>query len=366
MLPKKWHGGITAIGEYYDFYVNDTDLYQGKESERQAWRFALALMRQQPAFARIRRIWETTLDFWQQIEAGLPGIIGKVGPRLEIRGEISSSRIGKKLVSSHAYELVLARGLHLNAIWEEENNRFLTAANLERLSNLLDWDGNGSYLNALKLNISGKIDIEEPIGYSGANRRWGWININDIREIPDSSYAPAVPILAEPGQFMSLVPAENSLYLVNAIYQKYQKEMGKVANRLPLRLGVVFAQQHTPLRTVLDAGRRLLVGKGLPGNGWTVNENAGELAENLSEDPHYKQYKSFTLTRDGRKSSWVVPLAMGDGQTLDAWYPYAAVVQASRSIRSILANGISKPRIPCRNLQKCGMFMSGICCQAIK
>ena len=57
---------------------------------------------------------------------------------------------------------------------------------------------------------------------------------------------------------MALVPADKALDVAQAIKTKYETEMGKVRNRLPLTLGLVFAQARTPLAAVLDAGRRML------------------------------------------------------------------------------------------------------------
>jgi hypothetical protein len=214
----------------------------------------------------------------------------------------------------------------LNVVWDKENERLITATSLERAANMLEWDGNGSYLDHLKSQIVGKIPIEEPVGYGGRNRLWGWIDIDKVNEIDGSSYTPAVPILTEPGLFMTLIPANNAMNVVNAIKDKYQREMAKVANRMPLQLGVVFAPQHTPLRAILDAGRRMLTG-GLPSYGWHIDRPVEHLPGFLAEDPHYKDCLNVPLSRYGRTLNWAVPLMMGDGVTRDAWYPYAAVEQ---------------------------------------
>jgi hypothetical protein len=165
LLPEGWHGDLTNVGEYYDFYVNDTDLYQNKGNEREAWRFALVLMRQQPSFARIRRLWETTREFWLQVEQGLPGLIDEMGPRLQITGKKIAAGAEKEPGPFHSYELALERGLRLNVAWDGQ--RFITAANLIRAAGMLDWDGKGAYLDHLKSAISGRIPIQEPVGYGG-------------------------------------------------------------------------------------------------------------------------------------------------------------------------------------------------------
>jgi hypothetical protein len=116
--------------------------------------------------------------------------------------------------------------------------------------------------------------------------------------------------------------------VVNAIGKKHQLEMGKVANRMPLQLGVVFAPQHTPLRAILDAGRRMLDQKILPSQGWIAGKPDKNAPDFLVADPHYSKFVNMPLSRQGRALNWIVPLVMGDGETLDAWYPYAAVEKA--------------------------------------
>ncbi len=57
---------------------------------------------------------------------------------------------------------------------------------------------------------------------------------------------------------MVLVPADKALEAAKKIKEKYEKEMGKVRNRLPMNLGIVYAGYHTALPAIMDAGRRLM------------------------------------------------------------------------------------------------------------
>jgi hypothetical protein len=153
-----------------------------------------------------------------------------------------------------------------------------------------------------------------------ASTLWGEIRIQDAREIFNSSYVPAIPILAEPRTFMALVPADKALSMMQAIKEKYEREMGKVRNRLPLHLGVVYAHRRTPLRAVLDAGRRMLQQKPLGGEqAWTVK------ADSQRGTLPLEQTIAVQLEQNGRTLNWYVPAVMGDGQTEDRWYPYVFV-----------------------------------------
>lgn len=334
LILKNSRGGFTKFGDIYDLYVSDSDLIN---SQKEGWRFALTMIRQQPSFARIRRVWETTRRFWQEIlptdkEAEISeSVCGRVldrdtpePQRLEISGDLTPEKPKDTPGPYHAYTLSLGN-TKLSVVWDPKNQRFITAHNLEYLAEptRLGTDVEG-WLNARN---GQKIQIEEPTGYSSQNKIWGTIKIDadTIKPIPGSTYAPAIPILAEPRTFMAIVPADKALDVVSKINEKYEREMGKVRNRLPLHLGVVFAPYKTPLRAIMDAGRRMLE-QTAPVDGWKVEGDPHTdetlLPDALRNDPHFKEYVSLELTRDGRSAIWHVPLMMGDGSTHDEWYPY--------------------------------------------
>jgi hypothetical protein len=108
---------------------------------------------------------------------------------------------------------------------------------------------------------------------------------------------------------MALVPADSALEVTKAIKNKYSTEMGRVHDRLPLHLGLVFAPRHTPLSAVLEAGRAML---NMPTTWeeWQI-ATIGHKA---------------TFSRNGRTFEWEYPAQMGDEQTQDIWYPHLLVV----------------------------------------
>lgn len=320
LLLTDQRGGFQKFPGIYDLYVQDTDL---NYSTREAWRFALALMRQQPAFARIRRIWETTRLFWQN---WLPTeIIPRATERLQIIPENAEQL---DLGHYHVYDLVLTRGVKLSVVWDLEKKRFITAENLDYISKPEQLGED--FKKWLEQRKGQRLTLEEPTGYGSTNREWGQIQIQNVENIPNSSYTPAIPILAEPRTFMALVPANKALEVMKAIKEKYEREMGKVRNRLPLHLGVVYAHRRTPLRTVLDAGRRMLKQSATP-DGWKVTCVARENLDQGDKLPvrfqegkagQFKQWYEISLEKDNNQLTWYIPAVMGDGQTEDCWYPY--------------------------------------------
>jgi len=278
------------------------------------------------SFARLRRIWETTKHFWEK--AGDFSRLRINEQRLQITGKLNPKAQDENPGHYHVYQLLL-NNTKLSAVWDKKNNRFITASNLEHISQsqrlgkpVLEW---------LSQPAKQEIKIEEPTGYGSKNKEWGTITIKKVEPIPYSEYIPAIPILAEPRTFMALVPADKALEIVNDIKNKYEVEMGKVRNRLPLHLGIVFADYKTPLRVILDAGRRMLKQESCRADGWHVINKEGRspdqslLPDHLKNNKHFAEFVRLELKRDDRRAVWHVPLKMGDGNTPDEWYPYVFV-----------------------------------------
>lgn len=265
--------------------------------------------RKNPSFARIRRVWETTRTFWQEISDRLGASVGTGAARLEIRPQ-SDDKLD--LGQFHTYEL-LVNGIRLSVVWDGDHHRFITCDNLNYLAKP---EQLGTQV-ADVVKRGRTFPLEEPVGYGGANRRLGTITVaQEVATLPEV-YTPAIPILAEPRTFMALVPANKALDVVQAIKRKYETEMGKVRNRLPLTVGVVYAGRRTPLATLLDAGRRMLR---RPCQ--TVKAEVRKLTP-LNPLPDGWPGRVDVKLRLGEREIVVgVPTVMGDGTTPDVWYPY--------------------------------------------
>ncbi len=277
-----------------------------------------------PSFARLRRVWETTRAFWRETQDGLSSAVGTVGGRLAIYPrETNSLDLGR----FHTYELVV-NGVRLSVVWDSDKKRFITCDNPDYLAKP---EQLGRPV-AEVVQPGRTFLLEEPAGYGGANRRLGQVLIAQVKTL-DDRYTPAIPILAEPRTFMALVPADKALDVVRAIKTRYEREMGKVRNRLPLHLGVVYAGRRTPLRAVLDAGRRMLAQPPLGAvDAWQVQQDVvrqtGPLPAavcNLADGTQqFQTWYAVSLKNEAldRTLTWYVPAVMGDGATEDCWYPY--------------------------------------------
>lgn len=352
LVPLKSRGvpkGHNHFQPFYDLQVTDTDLGEepnsGKKRIEEPFLLALAMMRQNPSFARLRRVWETTQKFWQEAIADVPDTqLSKVKGRLTIK--IRQSEIDRlKLVNFGNYDLVF-KNVKLSVLrWDD---RLITTDNLRYVAQQLhafsDARGNdkpnlysdservANFIRSQLLNQ--QVSIEEPTGYGSPNRLRGQLEINDNGITFDSTeYSPVIQLLAEPSTFIALVPANNlnsleSLNIVKTIKTKYEREMGKVRNRLPLHLGVVYFDRRTPLQSALDAGRQMLTYKAPDDKQlWQVQSTTtgqlpNEKQELANSTKQFAETITLTLAQSDRTITWHVPNRMGDGNTPDNWYPY--------------------------------------------
>jgi len=278
--------------------------------------------------ARLHRVWETTQQFWKETEWDFKTSVGEVSPRLRIRGTFKPRENAQtNLGDFHTYELRLGH-VNLSVVYIG-GGEFLTADNLERTSVLLNpLEKPHSYAGAAKrvfdrlMEENSKpegIQIEEPTGYSRSNEQRGRLHIRGkptLEEmLEETPYVPAIVILSEPQTFMAIVPANRAVEVAQSIREKYEIEMGKVRNRLPLTLGLVFAGSRTPLPAILNAGRRILK-QPSESEDWRV-EAVKEVVE--SPNPHLPNKVVVSLRKEQQSLSVEMRNVMGDETTGNIW-----------------------------------------------
>ncbi len=277
-----------------------------------------------PTFARVFRVWRTTKQFWEDVQQ--MALTGLQDDRRRLMLHIDGR---PDLGQYHAYDLHLGP-TSISVIWippqGNQSGYLVSVDNLQYIARQLGSDETISRDSALSAifveDFIRKEWIEserEPRLFNPegamAGRRSNFLRGCRLAssDHQKNAYAPVIPILAEPRTFMALTPANKAMDVVKAIKAKYEREMGKVRNRLPLHLGVVYAGRRTPLASVLDAGRRMLR---YPGR--TVQAKV----DSVSPVIPWPAEVSLTLTVDGRQIDVTVPTVMGDGNTPDLWYPY--------------------------------------------
>lgn len=327
--------------------VEDQILHPGHLMVEQYFRLPEIVPTQTPA--RLHRVWETTQKFWEEIKSNFRTSVGAVSPRLHIRATfIPESDADEALGDFHTYELKLG-SINLSVV-HVGGGEFLTVDNLERTAVLLNPSGQrprdySAAANEVRsqLQLENTIDrvfIEEPTGYGGPNKFLGKLRLAGAVILEQMAYIPAICILTEPGTFMAIVSANKALQLIQAIRKKYEKEIGKVRNRLPITVGVVFAGRRTPLPAILDAGRRILkqptsgecwtitnIEPALPRSSWpdevklSLAKIKGAEEKSQPSDFGCEDTDSPSLM-SGQSLPIKVQTLMGDKATHDEWFPY--------------------------------------------
>ena len=265
------------------------------------------------SFARIHRCWDTTYQFWTSVQNTV--LPDKVAKRLrwgiQPANTAAVNRPGTQngLGRWHTYEADV-KGQRLGLCWDP-NDRIASDRNLFWTTSNLDYFASqaGITTEKMKGHIQGRtLALYEPGGYLGQDHRLN-VDAERCQVLRGEMFHPYIPILTEPATFMALVPADRALDVAKAIKTKYETEMARVRDRLPLHLGLVFAPRRTPLAAVLEAGRAML---DMP-DGWEKWQ-----VEATGRDAAFSQ--------DGRSLRWKYPATMGDGQTPDIWYPHLLTV----------------------------------------
>lgn len=278
-----------------------------------------------PSFSRLRRIWETTHSFWNEIQAEILQRLSDDRRRLKIYLD-AIPRLGP----FHAYDLTVGAS-ELSVVWVPQENSLegylVSIDNLGYLARQLGAETGiykdpaasaifvEDYLRAQYVEQHRQPILHNPDAPAGRAKK-NLIEGILIRKIDHQANqcSTAIPILSEPRSFMMLVPADKSLEILQHIIKKYELEMGRVRDRLPLHLGCVYAHRRTPLPALLDAGRAML-GQQTLSQQWLVrlvNRQHQAGADDLE----------LELERNGCCIRWHIRLSMGDGTTEDRWYPY--------------------------------------------
>lgn len=257
-----------------------------------------------PSPARLYRIAETARAFWKGVSNSLmPDIVGHRPFRLALYPD-SSPDLG----DFHAYELDVD-GIVLSVVWDSTNSRFLTAENLNYFARRRQ---------IRSAELSGKLqghtfNIREPSEHGRPGKTLRRVQIGRVEAL--ASYYPTIPLLAEPSVCMILIPADKALALARAVKQQYEEQIGRVRDRLPIYLGLVFAPRRTPILALLDASRAMLEMSGP----FDMNTGAGWEGWRLV-GKNWPIPGQCELVFDNG-ITWQMPILAGDCKTKDEWYP---------------------------------------------
>lgn len=214
-----------------------------------------------PSPARLYRIALSARTFWENVLADAKQeLTNNMNYRLLLTPEASFDR--RNVGRSHTYELRCEQ-LSLKVSWDGINNRFVTTENLYRLQTSLTKSKNA----LINLVASTRFKIYEASEFGKQSNMLNPVDFTvDVSE-SDDKYHQCISLLTEPSIIMLLMPANKALDLAKKVTAKYEKEMGKVRDRLPIGIGLVFSTSRTPVRAMIEAGRSMLT---------MINENRWE------------------------------------------------------------------------------------------
>ena len=203
-----------------------------------------------PSPARLYRITETTRTFWQNVNDDVIRD-NQASKRSRLRFVPDNPKKIDQLIGAfHTCELKF-KGITFACVWDCLNKHFLSIENLAGLS-----VRHGLDIEQLKTELkpdSYVLSLPSSYGHKGTKT----CNV-DIKLIaPSTDYIPVIPLLAESSLFMCLISAKEALKTANTVIEKYESEMNKVQDRLPLGIGLVFFPRRTPLRAVMEAGHSM-------------------------------------------------------------------------------------------------------------
>lgn len=306
------------------------------DERKKAKLLALWLFRKQPSPARLRRIWETAQNFWDEEIENRTLVNHKYGedkfgdkaPRLDLRRKRLALIPGTKLdLPSLAYDATISN-LPIGLYYDTDKNRFIVIENLQIVAERfgvkeVKENEERPVFEALKQVFHGKkVLLELPRGVRGERREISF-TIDRVEEPADfQDYLPFVRILATPVTFLAIVPAWDAFELCQKIRKAYEDQFSKVRNRLPLNLNLVFFHHRTPLHAAIDTARRMISEqKTVKGETWEVSSKTNGINE---------VKLSLLPVGRGRKAeySWQVSTKTGDG-SYDGFYPNFVVLEGN-------------------------------------
>lgn len=266
------------------------------------------VIKKTPSFARLKRVWDTTKKFWDNVNSDFNETVRPISQRLKIIGELKLEMNNSFPEKNNAYEAEL-EGKRFT-IFYDGNTDYLIIENLQNLANKMgasvkqskSYENSAAFVKDFLTVKNLKIFESE-----GKRNLIGQLNVFHIENIT-IPYIPTIPILSEPSILMAIIPADKALEVTNKIKEKYEKELGKVRNRLPISIGLTFCQSHTPLAAMMDAGRRMMK-VSTEEEEWVLEEDSKDCDSDF--ELNFKKGLSMCI-----------PVKMGDNETDDTWYPY--------------------------------------------
>lgn len=301
---------------FYEHIVNDRGSAPAwsslDDANRAAW-LTHQLFRKNASPGRVHRFWRTTQIFFAEaLEEFRMLVSGNCGTRTQRLRLTLSGGTNLRVGEVYAGHLPWAPNAPFEVLRRPSD--FVTVCNLARVL--------GPNVDPQKL-IRTTFDARDDDGRSHQ------LTIASVSSVDDvlASYRPLIVLEENPERFRVLVPLQAADACVEHVISKWRREMARVWDRLPLRVGVIAFPRKTPFQAVIEATRN--VEDDLAAGG-------------------FEKWRVVQVTRTGTKACLsferpdkgrevvAMPTQLRDGRD-DVYYPNLAVVGTERELHDFTA-----------------------------
>lgn len=269
--------------------------------ERAAW-LAHQLFRKNASPGRVHRFWRTTEGFFREALEELRKVASShtnpwrtrrlgLAANASLRdGEVYAGRL--PMVPDAPFEV-----LHRNTL-----GGLVTVCNLARIMKV-----DGAPASLLGQMFKAK-------GDDGTSHE---LVVGPAKDAPSplGSYTPLIVLEENPERFRMLVPLSQAEACVAHVIDKWRREMARVWDRLPLRVGVVAFPRKMPFQAVIEATRNIE-------DGFAARDLEMWRVDQVEQREH--EAAVWFVRPDGEHQLVTVPTKLADGRD-DVYYPNVAV-----------------------------------------
>jgi hypothetical protein len=298
---------------FYDKVVRDRSVENAPEwtnarpREKAAW-LTHRLFQKNASPGRVHRFWRAAEAFFAELVPRFREIASSNPNRWRTRRLVLTPTPGQAWEDRETY-LGRHRDAPFEVLYRAATNDFVTICNLARV---LAPEEVSTSMQGARLDLAGD---------DGDVRR---LEVSAVRDAPGlGAYAPVLVLDQSPARFRILVPLAAANGCVDVAVQKWEEELARVWDRMPLRVGVVAFSRTTPFQAVVEATRGVeeqLAQGGV--ESWRVVETRSR-----------EGATALSLARpDDRRELVVVPVRLPDGRA-DVFYPFVRTTGAVRDPR---------------------------------
>ena len=220
------------------------------------------LFTQNPSPARLYRIWKETKEFFDLVTQNIKSNIYR-NKWKRINFSVDYNELKSKLKQNATIEdntpyIIKIKDLTPEnvLVFHSTNGEFYTIESLEKYR-----CGEKSGVEAVKEAFRKGINWISTEDAPDTNLLQNDQNVKIKNQISEEYYYPFIEITKSPLSLRLLVPASDSIKILESIVKLYNQRFKKVIGKLPLNMGLLVANRKFPLYMLLEAGGRMFKNK---------------------------------------------------------------------------------------------------------